>query len=333
MAKRHTRKMRKSLRRRGAGYSTGPESINPGNLEYVKYAGIGKDCTGNPDSIRTGYISHYEAKGLPGLSGGRYRKRVLRKKGGGTYPVPNPHIGPVAGSLTPKPGYFPDTTGVGGTVASPATTMSMPGVPTMANMANMAKPQAGGRYGFFPGMGPLNPSNGVGVTPAPFGRIACESGTVNPLNPNTNGIQTMTTAPLNPRVMNGGAMFPLVNVGAVDSMRYEAPTAGYTNNFMTFRAPSPVPGLTVQIPYNAREFNPACIKTGGSRRYRKTRSLRKGGSAVAQNAGTFTPITMSEVGSRFDFDGTRGGLPVKFGGKRRSRRVSRKSRKSRKSHK
>jgi hypothetical protein len=322
MAKRHTRKMRKSLRRRGAGYSTGPGSINPGNLEYVKYGGIGMDCTGNNASIRPGHISHYEAKGLPGLSGGRYRKRVLRKKGGAAYPVPNPNIGPVSGSLTPKPGDFPDTTGVGGTVAQPV--MSMPGVPTMT------KPQTGGRYGFFPGLGPLNPSNGVGVSPAPFGRIACESGSFNPLNPDPNGIQTMTTAPLNPPVMKGGANFPVVNVGAVDSMRYEAPTAGYTNNFMTFRAPSPVPGFTVQTPYNAREFNQACIKTGGSRRYRKTRSLRKGGSAVARNAGIFTPVTMSEVGTRFDFDGTNKGLPVKFGGKRRTRRSKKHSRKSRK---
>jgi hypothetical protein len=386
MTRRRTLKNRKSLRRTrrdkrrssGGGWSDLPKgsfnqiAVNPGNQIHFPYTGPGKDCTGNPHSIRPGWIFDYNPKGLPGFSGGKRRNRKTR---GGmampnvasefSGPVTNPNLPPVSGSVTPKPGDFPDTTGAGGTVANPnnlPVVMSMPGVPPpgMARMpempiaemsksadaSNLAAPkQSGGRYGFFPGMGPLNPANGVGTTPAPFGRIPCEVGTYNPLNPNPNGIQTMSTAPLTPPFVTGrlaggaapinvgssgysAANFPTVQVGQADSMRYYAPTAGYTNDFMTFRAPSPVPGLTIQTPYDAKAFNQACIKTGGSRRSRKNR--RGGALPVALNAGTFTPVTMDELWTRKDFDGSNKGLPVKFGGKRRTRRVLKNKRKSRK---
>jgi hypothetical protein len=380
MTRRRTLKNRRSLRRksrrdkrkaRGGGWSDLPKgsfseiAVNPGNQVHFPYTGPGKDCTGNPHSIRPGYITDYSAKGLPGLSGGKRRNRKAR--GGAAMPpaalpgpITNPNLPPVAGSVTPKPGDFPDTTGAGGTVAEPKVVMSMPGVPTpgaaqmpkmpiaelskSADAANLAAPkQTGGRYGFFPEMGPLNPVNGVGTTPAPFGRIPCETGTYNPLNPNPGDIQRMSTAPLTPpfvsgRLAGGGSIpagtsyaassanFPTVQVGQADAMRYYAPTAGYRNDFMTFRAPSPVPGLTIQTPYDAKAFNQACIKTGGSRRNKKN----KGGAApVAMDAGKFTPVTMDEIWTRKDFDGTNKLLPVKFGGKRRTRRSSKKQRKSR----
>jgi hypothetical protein len=401
MTKRRTLKHRKSLRRgskrrasrassrrktRGGGWSDLPAgpfdkiAVNPGNQIHFPFTGPGKDCTGNPHSIRPGYIFDYNPKGLPGFSGGKRRARNRKSYGGAAMPtmashfsegpITNPNLPPVSGSVTPKPGDFPDTTGMGGTVARPVV-MSMPGVPPpgMAQMpkmpiaelsksadaSNLAAPkQAGGRYGFFPGMGPLNPSNGVGTTPGPFGRIPCEVGTYNPLNPNPNGIQTMSTAPLTPpyvtgRLAGGGlpaqlapagvgssgysaANFPTVQVGQADSMRYYAPTAGYRNDFMTFQAPSPVPGLTIQTPYDAKAFNQACIKTGGARR--NSRSLRKGGATmpVAFDAGKFTPATMSEIWTRKDFDGSNNLLPVKFGGKRRSHKRSHQSKKHRKTH-
>jgi hypothetical protein len=114
-------------------------------------------------------------------------------------------------------------------------------------------------------------------------------------------------------------------------MRYYAPTAGYRNDFQTFRAPSAVPGLTIQTPYDARAFNQACIKTGGSRRKHWTkrshrrshhhRSRRNGGALpVAGTAADYSKVTMNEVGNRAAFDGTKGGLPVKFGGSRKNRR-------------
>jgi hypothetical protein len=128
------------------------------------------------------------------------------------------------------------------------------------------------------------------------------------------------------------ANFPVVRVGDADSMRYYAPTAGYRNDFMTFRAPSAVPGLTIQTPYDARAFNQACIKTGGGKRRkhhtRRKRTHRRGGAAghsigqtghpIAEDAGEFSKITIDQVQDRFDFDGSHQGLPVKFGGHQRS---------------
>jgi hypothetical protein len=385
MARRRTLKNKKSLRRsrrkaNGGGWSDLPKgsfneiAVNPGNQVHFPYTGPGKDCTGNPHSYRPGYIFDYNPKGLPGLSGGKRRYKNRKSRGGAAMPtaasvslpgpVPNPNLPPVSGSVTPKPGDFPNTTGTAGTVANPdpmpKVVMSMPGVPTppgaaqmpkmpiaelskAADAANLAPPQKGGRYGFFPQMGPLNPINGVGVTPAPFGRIPCETGSYNPLNPNPGDIQRLSTAPLTPPFVSGklaggglpagtsyaasAANFPTVQVGDVDSMRYYAPTAGYRNDFMTFRAPSPVPGLTIQTPYDAKAFNQACIKTGGSRRSRKNRG---GALPVALDAGKFTPVQMDEIWTRKDFDGTNKLLPLKFGGKRRTRRVLKNRRKSRK---
>jgi len=307
---------RKTLRQRrrvnGGGYSDGPAMINPGNLIHRQYSGIGQDCTGNPNSIRPGYISDYTGKGLPGLNGGGCGKRRNKKykyRGGGgmptpasNYPVTDPNLPPVSGSITPKPGDFPDTTGVGGTVSHPNVVMSMPGVPITSTS------QTGGRYGVFPSMGPLNPVNGIGTSPAQFSRVPCETGTFNPLNPDPNGIQTMSTvAPQRSFIGGDSSNFPIIQVGQVDSMRYNAPTAGYRNDFMTFSSPSAIPGLTIQTPYDAKSFNQACIKTGGGN--------------VALNSGKVTPLTLNEVWSRKDFDGTDKGLPVKFGGKRFTRRI------------
>ena len=412
MARRHTKRAKKPHRRthrkrthrvsRGGGWSEGPNFVSPGNLIHNQYPGIGKDCTGNPASLRPGYIAYYTPEGLPGHGpgwsrGGRRKGKGKKRVKGGALsvaanqlfgPVSNPNLAPVNGCLTPKPGDFPATQGVGGTVANPAAlpvVMSMPGVPVngqplmpkvqldasadpnnLKGAGQNGASQNGGRYGFFPGMGPLNDVNGVGTSPAPFGRIPCERGTFNPLNPDPGHVQELTTAPAMPpyvtsnlQRMQGGAEltgaptmvgssgfsaanFPVVRVGDADSMRYYAPTAGYRNDFMTFRAPSAVPGLTVQTPYDARAFNQACIKTGGGKRSTRKRSTRnrkhrkhsKGGAAagetghpVAEDAGEFSNITLKEVQNRFDFDGSRQGLPVKFGGKRSHSKKSRKCRK------
>jgi len=348
--------MRKNRKNRGGGWTDGPTFVNPGNLTHNQYSGQGKDCTGNPDSIRPGYIMNANPYGLPGFSRGGMRNK--RKYRGGAAmpavasydftpgPVANPNLPPVSGSLTPKPEYFPNPTGTGGTVANPqggSVVMSMPGVPP-PGMAQMQKTQMGGRYGVFPGMGPLNPNNGVGTILAPFRSIPCERGTYDALNPNPNGIQLMSTAPLTPPfvTMKGGASipagtsyaasaanFPTVQVGQADSMRYYAPTAGYRNDFMTFKAPSAVPGLTIQTPYSAGAFNQACIKTGGSRKKNRKNKRGVGGALpVGLDAGSFTPVTMNEVGTRKDFDGSGKGLPVKFGGGRR--RVIKKTKGNRK---
>lgn len=262
-SKKHTRRMR-NKKRNGGGYTDMPNKfVNPGNVVHQQYSGSGMDCAGNP--TRPGYLnsnSFAGTGGLPGLNGKLF--------GGATQ------------------------LGSGGVVAAPLTeafkgnigTQGFRGYTTGAasELAQMAPAQVGGRWGTDVGAGPLNPTNGVGTTPGPFGRVHCEAGTTDPLNLNPKGIQTMTTAPpytpgwsqylpsmlkggkRRSRKVRGGAQLnpaPLtVSVGAVDSMRYNAPTAGYSN----FPLAPPVmnnPGILMQTPYDARAFNMACLKTGG----------------------------------------------------------------------
>jgi hypothetical protein len=273
--KKHRRKYSKNKKQSGRGYSDGPDWIRmaSGNLVHHPYSGPGKDCIGDPLSVaRPGYITHLNQYGLPGWKGGKRRR-------GGTqlYPASTLPMGPAMG---PAPGQ----------TVTPVTNATNP-------VTNAAVTQSGGRYGFFPELGPLNPVNGVGIYPAPFGRIPCEAGTSNRMNLNPNGIQTMTTSPSMPPYVRGGSRsrrsrssrrrksrksrggtltgssihesFPTVQVGQKDSVSYYAPTAGYRNDFMTFSSPSAVPGLTLQTPYEARSFNQACIKGGSRKRYRK----------------------------------------------------------------
>ena len=377
MARRTKKSSRRNRRHKGAGYADGPDFIKgaPGYIVHHSYSGPQTnfspltDCTGNPMSHRPGWIpvgtDNSVRGGLPGWRGGKRRRkhRSRRSRGGAAYP-PMASLSdfkntPAYGVITPPPTNLPNPSGTGGSIAHPVIAVPPGGVvpggaqmPPGSSSNVVAAGQKGGRYGFFPEMGPLNPANGVGTSPAPFGRIACEVGAPNPLNPDPKGVQTMDTAPLTPRWMTGpphaysslmrggsntnmlgapagvgssgysAANFPTIQVGQADMMKYEAPTAGYGHAFQTFKAPSPVPALMLNTPYDARTFNQACIKTGGRRSKRKTRhSNRKtrGGAPVAFDAGTFSPVTLSQVGSRYDFDFTRKGLPVKFGGSRKKR--------------
>jgi len=149
--------------------------------------------------------------------------------------------------------------------------------------------QQGGRYGAFPDLGPLNMSNGVGTIGSPFLRVGCEAGTTDALNANPGGIQSATTAVLaspagwTPFAMKGGkrsggkrrgrsqkkrsggqtggaSLAGGVSVGEMDSMRYYAPTAGYSNWPMT-PAVANNPGVLMQSGYPAGHFNQACISS------------------------------------------------------------------------
>ena len=125
----------------------------------------------------------------------------------------------------------------------------------------------GGRWGVEFPMAPLTP-NGVGVT-GNYSRIPCEMSASNPLNgaPVSGGGYKKRSHRHRHRggFLSGSpydgsshASFPSVHVGAADSMRYNAPTAGYKNDFQSFAGQSPVGGLTIQTPYDARVSNPAC---------------------------------------------------------------------------
>ena len=329
----------------------------PGNVVHQQYGGPGKDCTGNPMSQRTGYIDAFTPRGLPGYRGGGRgsgrggSRRRRRRRGGAAMPgAATYEVGkPVYDSVTPLPKHFPEPSGVGGTVGQPASAqygsvVNVPGgqyggsapityapvggvIPNGAKAPNSTQliKQAGGRYGseFYA----LNPQNGVGLSSyTPTRSIPCERGTYNELNPNPGGIQTMSTLPMRSEPMRGGANLASsampygggVFVGASDSKAYYAPTAGYGHAFETYRAPSPVPGLMINTPYEARSFNQACIKTGGKR---SSRSRRGGAQGVAYQAGEYKSLTAGEIGSTKDFDNRIGvPLPAKIGGRRTHRK-------------
>jgi len=365
---RHTKKSSRRRKRvhrsrrshRGAGWSDNPSKWiegAPGYVVHQQFSGPGKDCTGNAASIRPGHIGTFTPGGLPGYRGGKRG----RKRGGAALPsVATYDVGkPVYDSITNLPKGFPEPTGMGGTVGQPGTESSgqygsvanVPGgqyggtsyapaggiIPNGAKAANSTPliKQAGGRYGseFFP----LNPQNGVGLSSyTPTSSIPCERGTYNPLNPDPKGIQTMSTLPMRSEPIRGGAnladsAMPYgggVFVGASDSKAYYAPTAGYGHAFETYRAPSPVPGLMINTPYEARSFNQACIKTGGkrssrrsSRNRRSNRRRRGGANGVAYQAGEYKSVTAGEIGSTKDFDNRIGvPLPAKIGGRRTHRK-------------
>jgi hypothetical protein len=143
--------------------------------------------------------------------------------------------------------------------------------------------QKGGRYESNPGA-LLGGDNAIGMSSySSVNPIACERGSTNSLN------------------MHGGGG---VAVGAADSMRYNAPTAGYGHGFETLPG-SAVGGLMINTPYDARAFNSACTKTGGG--------------SLADNASPYASLQIDQIAGRSDFDGSKGLLPMKYGGKRRTR--------------
>ena len=142
-----------------------------------------------------------------------------------------------------------------GMISTPTTGLGLPGMSggykrrksrrSKSKGRKSKRRQRGGRYSFD-----LSSSSTFGGTPWGSGipqvmSIPCEAARSNPLN-----------------LQKGG-------VGGVDSAFYAAPTAGYTNTPSTWVGTTGAPSL-LQTPYDARTLNPACLKTGGGRRNRRT---------------------------------------------------------------
>jgi hypothetical protein len=126
--------------------------------------------------------------------------------------------------------------------------------------------QSGGRYGFDLTADAGGAALQQGSIPQVV-NLGCVGNLQNPLNPTHTGF--------NPLVQHGGA--PLGQ--AAVSEAYVAPTAGFGNTPSTWTNSVGAP-VQLQIPYEARTMNPACVKTGGRRthrtRSRKGRKVRKG---------------------------------------------------------
>lgn len=257
--------MRKTQKQRGAGWTdlVDPRHmISPGNQTHQAYPGPMQDCAGLP--VRSGTIMGYQPNGLPGwgaAGGGKTQRRQRQhkqKQRGGL------EVGPY-----------------------PAVYRGVP-IALKYSEADYGKTMQGGRWGSFPDLGPLNPVNAVGATSyAPIGRVPCEVGTRDALNPNPGGVQTMSTAvgwqpgwtpfrgggcACGQGLRTGGGAVTRrrgqqrvqqrggVQVGEVDAMRYYAPTAGYGNYPLEPQVQNN-PGVLMQVGYPARHFNMACMKT------------------------------------------------------------------------
>jgi hypothetical protein len=208
--------------------------------------------------------------------GGSYvRPGFISNYGGSGMP------GMSGGKRRSRGGYEPAVAPI---VDSPVHFPSAPGVPPQN--AEQVIIQKGGRYESNPGA-LLDGGSDIGMKfYSGAHSIPCERGSTNSLN------------------MHGGAV-PTVTVGAADSMRYNAPTAGYGHGFETLPG-SAVGGLMINTPYDARAFNPACTKTGGG--------------PVAHDAAPYASLQLDQITGRGDFDGSKGLLPMKYGGKRRTHR-------------
>jgi hypothetical protein len=130
--------------------------------------------------------------------------------------------------------------------------------------ATRRRRQAGGGYTFDLSASPMYGGTPYTSGPPEVLRTPCEGSVPNPLNP---GPHTPSTQP----PMRGGGSGGL----GVDNLGYIAPTAGYSNGPSGWVASTGAP-VQVQIPYDARAMNPACLKTGGGRRRRHSRmSVRR----------------------------------------------------------
>ena len=308
---------------RGGGYTQtlNPSIINPGNQVIVEYKGPGYDSPIIP--VRAGYMADIGSLrvpgGLPGMSGGGIVNGGANQLGSGGPVVPQASVNPLthrdiggslidlgsdpAARLPPQVDSGRPWTGplyhggkrrrrIRGGAAYPGPASSMAMAPTLPSPAQAAveaietptQPiQSGGRWGAMPSLGPLNPTNGVGTIGSPFVRVPCETGTLDALNRNPMGIQSISTAPpFYPGSTNyasalrGGKRGKRVTIGRrarqkktqrggrfvgdVGSMAYYAPTAGYGNYPMN-PVPANNPGVLMQVGYPARHFNPACVST------------------------------------------------------------------------
>jgi len=208
-----------------------------------------------------------------------YRKRTTRG-GGYTFGAAVAPEAPYAQEVIGGPKLIPDCLeatrpGLAGPVQG---TGGLPGFTGGSRsggsqeLADMLKNRSmnGGRYTFDLSTGPVNEIGSAGPSAgmAQVSRIQCEGGLVNTSPPG---------AMANPTPLKGGAG---LGEGA---LLYTAPTAGYDNKPSDWVSAAGSPSL-LQIPYEARTMNPACLKTGGGkRRNNRSRKSRKNNRKSRKN--------------------------------------------------
>jgi len=237
----------------GAGGGWGFSSSVPDYLKLVNNGGVETqtgNCRGGADVVRPGYLAagYTGPKGLPGMSGGkRSGKRSDKRK---------------AQKKTQKKSKKAQKK-------------------SQKKAMKKTRKQSGGRYGFDPHAAPL------GGTPwasgySPVSSIGCEAS--RSVVPDSSASNTLNKV--------GGPLWdgPKVGGGAESAAPFEIlKTAGYTQLSGPDSAINTSAGtkLMINYPADARIMNPACLKTGGSRKSKKnskkTLKARKGSKAAKKH--------------------------------------------------
>jgi len=278
MVKRNTRKYNRRSRKSGGGWGYTGQTL-PGVSNYGQVNTPIGDCRAAQPS---GWISSFSPKGLPGLSGGRRRVRgggfnndgtnqingtgnlasnntlnddeLVANQSGGRYSFDL--ADPQPGAAAPWAGGIP-----------PVQRIPCESASTTANSLNK---HMGGGFGFknFTRRFKRNLKGLKKYVPA----------LKNVKRYSMKGLRGLKKFPvkglkglkkyslkglrgLKKFVGRGGA-----NGLGVDNLAYYAPTAGYDNKPSTWLDSVGAP-VQLQIPYEAKSWNPACLKTGGSRRH------------------------------------------------------------------
>ena len=234
----------------------------------------------------------------------RSRRGCSRKQVGGNVGAGYSIGGPILPGLPTVNNYAASVNSIGNCHAvtpsyaiTPPPATGLPGMGMRGGRRRRGRKQSGGRYGFD-----------LGSMPAPAGaalaqggypevvKIGCQANLQNPLNPTHTAPNStpgaVSSAGLGESIARAfgqtGGYSPLGQ--AAVSEAYVAPTAGYDNKPSTWLDSVGAP-VQLQIPYAARMMNPACLKTGGSRR-RMRRHRRKGRKTRGrrQRGGDKTPM-------------------------------------------
>ena len=282
MVKRNTRKYNRRNRKSGGGWGFTGQSL-PGVSNYGQVNTPIGDCRAAQPS---GYISSFSPKGLPGLSGGRrvrgggfnnddteeingtgnlannntlIDEELVANQSGGRYSFDLSD--PQPGSAAPWAGGIP-----------PVQRIPCESASTTANSLNKHSGGArhsGGAFGFknftrrfkrnLKGLKKYVPSLKNAKRYSLKGLRVLKKFPLKGLR----GVKRYSMKGLKGLkkfVGRGGAS----NLGG-DNLAYYAPTAGYDNKPSTWLDSVGAP-VQLQIPYEARSWNPACLKTGGKRR-------------------------------------------------------------------
>ena len=222
----------------------------------------------------------------------RSRRGCSRKQVGGNVGAGYSIGGPILPGLPTVNNYAASVNAIGNCHAvtpsyaiTPPAATGLPGMGMRGGRRGRKVKQSGGRYGFDMTSTPT--PNGAALSQGGYPevvKIGCQANLQNPFNP-THTAPNPTPGAVNSASLGdsiarafgqSGGYSPLGQ--AAVSEAYVAPTAGYDNKPSTWTDSVGAP-VQLQIPYEARMMNPACLKTGGSRRKRraskKSRKARK----------------------------------------------------------